>query len=109
GGWPAAPLASIDRTEFARFVGPFVPDAHPLLLQPGDVGLAAQEPEQFDDDRPQVQLLGGVEGEALLEVETHLVAEHAARSDAGAVLLLDPFVENQLEKIEIELHRTRLC
>ncbi len=41
---PVAPLLAVDRAEFARLVGPFVPDADLAVLQPLDVGVAAQEP-----------------------------------------------------------------
>src|SRR3546814_7478203 len=59
GGRPIAPLLAVDGAEIAAFVGPFVPDGHLAILQPADVGVAAQEPEQFDDDRAQMALLGG--------------------------------------------------
>src|SRR3546814_2387025 len=58
GGRPIAPLLAVDGAEIAAFVGPFVPDGHLAILQPADVGVAAQEPEQFDDDRAQMALLG---------------------------------------------------
>src|SRR3712207_8043896 len=45
------------------------------LLEPGDVGVAAQEPEQLDDDRAEVELLGRQQRETLGHVEAHLVAE----------------------------------
>ena len=45
--------------ELAIRAGPFVPDADAPILQPAHIGLAAQEPQKFDDDRLQMQLLGG--------------------------------------------------
>ena len=48
---PGAPLLAVDRAEIAALVGPFVPDAHAVLLQIFDVGVAGQEPQQFVDDR----------------------------------------------------------
>jgi hypothetical protein len=58
---------------------------HAALLQPAHVAVAAQEPQQLQDDALQVHLLGGHQREALVQVEAHLVAEHAARAGAGAV------------------------
>src|SRR5690606_36984496 len=81
-----------------------VPDADLVVLQPAHIGVALQEPEQFDDDRAQVQLLGGEQRKALRKIEAHLVAEDRAGADAGAVLLLDALVEDQLEQVEIGLH-----
>jgi hypothetical protein len=78
-------LLAVDRAEIAILVGPFVPDAHLAVLQPADIGVAAQEPQQFDDDRSDVELLGGEQGKARREIEAHLVPEHRARAGAGAV------------------------
>ncbi|MPN36795.1 hypothetical protein SDC9_184306 [bioreactor metagenome] len=36
-GFPAPPLLAVDRAEVAVLVGPFVPDADPVLLQPANV------------------------------------------------------------------------
>ena len=104
GRLPVAPLLAVDRAEIAVLVGPFVPDADLALLQPADVGVAAQEPEQFDDDRSQVQLLGRQQREAVGEVEAHLRAEQRQGAGAGAVLLLDAFVEDPLHEVEILAH-----
>src|SRR3546814_4430562 len=72
---PGAPLRAIDRAQLALRVGPVVPDADAVALQVGDVGVALEEPQQFVDDRFQVQLLGGQQREALGQVEAHLVAD----------------------------------
>ena len=92
--FPVAPLLAVDRAELAALVRPFVPDPDPVLLQPGDVGLAAQEPEQFDDYRAQVELLGGQKREAVGKVEAHLVAEDGEGADSGPVFLLGALVED---------------
>ena len=62
---PCAPLLAVDRPELAVLVRPLIPDGHAVLAQPGDVGLAAQEPQQLVDHRAHVDLLGGDEREAL--------------------------------------------
>ena len=51
-----------------------------------------------------MQLLGGQQREAVGEVEAHLCAERRQRADAGAVLLLDPLVEDALHEVEILAH-----
>src|SRR3546814_3920413 len=53
---PGAPLRAVDGSEIAVFVGPLVPDGDAVLLEIGDIGVAPQEPQQFMDDRPQMQL-----------------------------------------------------
>src|SRR3546814_5384854 len=68
-------------------VRPFVPDANAVLLQIPDVRVALQEPQQFVDDRLDVQLLGREQRETLGQVEAHLVAEHAVGAGPGPVLL----------------------
>ncbi|BCI71056.1 hypothetical protein SPKIRA_18860 [Sphingomonas paucimobilis] len=103
-GRPVAPLLAIDGAEVARLVRPFVPDAHLLLLQPADIGVAAQEPEQFDDDRAQMQLLGGQDGKTLGQIEAHLVAEDRQRAGAGAVHLLHTLGQHPVHEVEILAH-----
>ena len=53
------------------------------------------------DDRFNVQLLGGDERKALDEVESHLLAEKAERSGAGAIALACSGLANQREEIKI--------
>ena len=47
---PVAPLGTIDGTEVAIRVGPFVPDGDFVVVQILDVGVAAEQPQQFVDD-----------------------------------------------------------
>ena len=103
----AAPLLAVDRAELAGVgVGPFVPDADAVLLEVADVGVAAEEPEQFVDDRAEVEFFGGEAGEAGVgvEVEAHLVAEDGPGAGAGAVGLVDAVVEDVLEQLEVLAH-----
>src|SRR3546814_15964779 len=104
---PVVPLLALDGDECARLVCPFVPDAGLVLLEVHDVGVALQEPEQLDDDLAQVQLLGGEEREASLQVESHLVAEDRKGADAGAVLLRHTLGKNRGEEVMIGLHKAR--
>ena len=79
---------SVDRTELAVGICPFVPNSHSVVLKILHVGVALQKPKQLVDYRLQVQLLRGEQGEALTHVETHLVSENAYRTGSGAVVLL---------------------
>ena len=101
---PGTPLRAIDRPQLAIGVGPFVPDGDAMLLQPMDIGFAAQEPEQFIDDGFQMQLLGGDQRKALGQIEAHLMAEDGARAGAGAVALFHALVQGQFHQIEILAH-----
>ena len=62
---PVAPLRAVDASEIAFGVGPFVPDGDAVVLEPFDVGVAAQEPEEFVGDRLEVDFLGGEKGKTL--------------------------------------------
>ena len=101
---PRPPLLAIDRAEVAVLVGPFVPDAHAVVVEIFDVGVAAQEPQQFVDDGFDVQLLGGDQRETARQVKAHLVAEDRARADAGAVALFDALGEHAFHQVEILAH-----
>ena len=85
---PRAPLFAVHGSEVAVGVGPLVPDGYAVVVQVFYVGVAFEEPQQFIDNRAQVQLFRCQQGETLVEVESHLVAEHAAGAGAGAVVLV---------------------
>ena len=98
-GDPVAPLLAVDRAEVAILVRPLIPNRDFAVLQPADVSVAAQEPQQLDDDRAEVKLLGREHGEALREIEAHLRAEHAERAGAGAVHRLDAGREHAVHEV----------
>ncbi|MNF38376.1 hypothetical protein D3C84_193210 [compost metagenome] len=102
---PVAPLVAVHRAEVAVGVGPLVPDAHAVVLQVLDVGVALEEPQQLVDDRFQVALLGGDQREAGGQVEAHLVAEHAVGAGAGAVGLEGAGLAHQAHQVEVLFHR----
>lgn len=104
GGGPGAPLVAVDVAEVAVGAGPFVPDAHAVLLQVAHVGVAGQEPQQLVDDAPQVHPLGGEQGEAPAEVVAVLVAEHGDCAGAGAVLAHGAVVEDVAEHFLVLAH-----
>ena len=103
---PRAPLDTVDRAEIAVRVGPLVPDRDPVLLQPADVRVAADEPQELADHRPHVHLLRGHQREAVLEIEPQLVPEDAQRPGAGPVVLAGALVEHALQEVEVLLHVT---
>src|SRR5262249_50018391 len=104
GGLPVAPLLAIDRAEITCLVGPFVPDADVAILQPIDVGIAAKEPQELDDDRAKMQLLRRQKRETVGQIEAHLRSEPGQGAGPRAVLLLDSAVEDQLHEVEILVH-----
>jgi len=89
---PRAPLLAVHGSEVAVGVGPLVPDSYAVVVQVFYIGVAFEEPQQLVDNRAQVQLFRRQQGETLVEVEPHLVAEHAARARAGAVVLVHTVV-----------------
>jgi hypothetical protein len=101
---PGAPLLAVHRPEFAAFVGPFVPDRHAMLVQPGCIGLAAQEPKQLIDDRLQVHFLRRDQRKSRGQIEAHLVTEHGQRARAGAVRLARAVLADVTHEVEIGLH-----
>ena len=85
---PGPPLVAIYRSELAALVvTPAIPDVHTLLLEVFLVCVACQEPQQFLYYAAGEDLLGGEQGEALGQVETHLVSEDALGAHSGAVRL----------------------
>ena len=105
GRGPAAPLVAVDVAQVAGHgVGPFVPDGHAVVVQVFDVGVAAQEPKQLVDDRPQVEFLGGQAREAGAQIESHLVAEDADGAGAGAVAATGAVVADVAKQVKVLLH-----
>ena len=102
--FPGAPLLAVDGTEIAVRVGPFVPDGNAVRLEVGDVGVAAQEPDQFAHDRFEMEPFRGDERKTLSEIEAKLPAEQRAHARAGAVHLDGAVIERLAHEIEIGLH-----
>jgi len=94
GGGPAAPLFTIDGSEVAILVGPVVPDGNAIVLEIADIGVALQEPEQFDNDRTQVQLLGRDHRETVSQIKAHLAPEHGPCAGSRAICAFEAVFEN---------------
>lgn len=101
---PGAPLVTVDRSEVAFGIGPFVPDRDAIVFQVSGVGRAGQEPDQFMNDRFQVQLLGGDQREAFLQIEAHLVAEYRTGAGAGAVGFFGAMLLDMAHEVEVLAH-----
>ena len=52
-----------------------------------------------------MELFGGQQREAVVEMEAHLVAEHAAGAGSCTVLFLNTIVEHILQKVKILFHK----
>src|SRR4051794_13301147 len=53
---PRPPLAAIDGPQLALSVGPFVPNRYAMLVEITDISFAAEEPQEFVDDRLEMHL-----------------------------------------------------
>ena len=102
---PVGPLRTIHAAQIAGFfVGPFIPDAHAVVVEPFDVGIAAQEPEQFINDRLGMHLLGGEQREGVAQRKPDLRAKERVRAGAGAVGLELAVFHDVSQQIEVLNH-----
>ena len=86
-------------TQIAVGIGPLVPDTNTAILEPLGIGVSVKEPEQLVNDGFKVQFLGGKQGKSLLQVEPHLVSEHAECAGAGAVTFLHSFTKYSVKQV----------
>src|SRR5262249_19286109 len=103
------PLLTVHRAKIAALVRPFVPDADAAVLEIFDICVAGEKPEQFVDDRLQVQLLRREHRKAFAQIEAHLMAENGNRADAAAVALFHPIRKDVLHQFEILTHQACLA
>ena len=89
------------------FVGPLIPDRDIPLMQPRDIRVAAKEPQQFGDDRPKVDLLGGDKWKPVGEIKSELAAEDTNGAGPGAIGPWRAGVTNITKQVEILLHRVQ--
>ena len=95
---------TVNRSEFAVFIRPFVPDGHFVVLEILYVGVSRYEPEEFVYDGFQMNFLCGQQREAFLKIETHLIAEDALGSHACTVCLNGAVFPYMAEKVKVLLH-----
>ena len=103
-GRPVTPLVPVYRPEIALGVGPFVPYGYAIVLEVADIGVPLEEPEQLVEDGAGMQLLGGEQGEARSQVETHLPAEDGTGTSTGAVALYVAMLQHVGHEFKILLH-----
>src|SRR6266404_7064908 len=104
---PIAPLRAINAAEFAFFIGPFVPNAHAMLVEITNVGIAAQKPEQLVNNRFDVQLLRREQRKSHAcgtQIEARLRAEDRQCAGTGAIGARLTLLEHKPEKIMILAH-----
>jgi len=101
-------VRAIDAAEIAVFVGPLVPDTHTVLVQIFDVRVAAQEPEQFVDDRFEVEFFGREQRKTVGERKARLRAKDRAGTRAGPVGFEFSFLQHEPEQFVILKHSQRL-
>jgi hypothetical protein len=75
-----------------------------VLLQVLYVGIAFQEPEQFEDNTLQVQFLRGQQGESVFQIIAALRAEYTDGTSTRAVALFSSFRQNTVQNVEILFH-----
>ena len=96
---PAAPLHAVNRPKVTVFAGPLVPNGDVAFFEPVVVAGAGQEPQQLLDDGAQMNLLGGHQREAFIQVKAHLITKHAFGAGAGAVGLGNAVVVHVLHEV----------
>ena len=99
---------TVDRTQIAVGIGPFIPDRDTVILEVLYVRIPGDKPQELVDDGLQMHLLGSQEGESLRQVEPHLIAEHALRAGTGPVLLHDAMGADMSQQIQVLFHRLQI-
>src|SRR5207245_173806 len=93
--------------ELAVFIGPFVPNRHPMLIQVTDIGIPTQKPKQFVNDGFDMQFFRREQRESRpggTQIETGLRAKDGQCSGACAVIAWPTVLENESEQIMILSH-----
>src|SRR6202012_2167326 len=101
----ARPLGAIDATEIAMGIRPFIPDGHTIVIEPFDIGIAAEKPEQLVKNRLGVDFLGGEQRERVAQGTADLCTKEGIGAGAGAVRLKLSVFQDVPQQIEILSHR----
>src|SRR5699024_12710979 len=72
-GWPRAPLHALDSAKLAVIIGPHIPNADLVLLQPRNIRLTAQKPQLLADNTVKINFLGGQQRKRFAQVITQLM------------------------------------
>jgi len=84
---PASPLVPIYMAQLSIFIGPFIPDLYPMVVEVSCIGIAIEKPEQLMNDGFQVKFFGGHQWETILQVKAHLVTKSTYGTGPCTVLL----------------------
>jgi hypothetical protein len=106
GGAPVRPLRAIDAAQISVRVRPFVPDRHAVIIEPFDIRVAAQKPEQLVNDGFRVDFFRGEQRKRIAQRTADLRAENGKRARARAVGLELAVLEDVPEQIEVLNHRS---
>ena len=63
-----------------------------------------EEPQQFMNDRSQMQFFRREQGKAFLQIEAHLMPKYAHRTGSRSILANFSMGQNMIEQIQILLH-----
>src|SRR5262245_64341970 len=99
---------TIDRTELAALIRPFIPDPHPMFLQIFHVGIARQEPKKLVYDRFQMKFLRRQQRKTFVQRKAHLIAEHRQGAGTRAVVLFRTAAKDEFHQVEILAHRSSI-
>ena len=99
GSRPRTPLVTINWTQIAIFIGPFVPNRNLVIVQILDVRIALQKPQQLVNDTAQVEFLGREAREALGKVKAGLATKHRTGASASAVRAIHTVIDNIFKKV----------
>jgi hypothetical protein len=86
------------------FIGPFVPNGDTVIIQKANVGLAAQKPKQFVDDRFEMELLGRQKGKAFAQIKSGLGTEDRQCAGSSPIAARYSFLQDEAKKIVILPH-----
>jgi hypothetical protein len=85
-------------------IRPFIPNRYAVIFEILNVGVAPQKPEQFVDDRFDVQLLRREQWEVFPQIETRLCTKDRQCAGAGAIGARLTLLADKAEKIMILAH-----
>src|SRR5208283_2073199 len=75
-----------------------------MFVQPCNVGVAAQKPQQLVDHRAQMQLLGRHQRKSCAQIKSQLLAEERPGAGTGAVLLGHALLADSAHEFQILSH-----
>src|SRR5260363_55967 len=77
-------------------------------MQPADIRIPAQKPQQLPEHAAGVNLLRRYQRESLAQIKDHLVTEDADRPRSGTVLAAHALVKDPPQQVEVDLHSAPL-